>query len=49
MIGSPAFRTRHDHDVAGTKEDGDGFRIASCPAEQEDCGTPNTAGSRWLK
>ena len=48
MVGSPAFRTRHDHNIAGTKEDGDRFHIASYPAKQEYRGAPNTvAVSGW--
>ena len=41
MIGSPAFRAGHDHDVTGPKENGDRFYIAGRPTEQEDCGTPD--------
>ena len=42
VISSPAFWTGHDHNITGTKEDGDGFHIASCSTEQEDRGTSNT-------
>ena len=42
MIGSPAFRARHDHDITGTKEDGDRFYVAGWPTEQEDRGTSDT-------
>ena len=44
MISPPAFGTRHDHDITGTKEDGGRFCIAGWPAEQEDRGTSDTAG-----
>jgi len=42
MIGSPAVRAGHNHDVAGTKDDGDRFDIAGWPTEQEDRGASDT-------
>ena len=42
MICSPAFRTRHDYDITGTKKNRDRLYIASCTAEQKDCSAPNT-------
>jgi len=42
MIGSPAFRARHDHDITRTKEDGDRFDFAGWPTKQEDRGTSDT-------
>jgi len=42
MVCSPAFRAGHDHDITGTKEDGDGFYVTGWPTEQEDRGTSDT-------
>lgn len=47
VICSPAFGTRHDDHIAGTKEDGGRFGIAARPTKQEDRGTSNAVGISW--